>query len=105
MKNAVKRADFIKHFVDEGLTYTQAEIAYKGMMKAVESGIRNKAKIHLASVGVLRPLDRPPRQVVMGFERSGGTCVNKVRHYAIGPRVEYRFKMHKAFGRSAGLIP
>jgi hypothetical protein len=101
----VKRIDFINRFHACGLTYQQAEIAYAAMIRSFEDGIRSKSKIHLAKVGILKPLDRPPREVVMGFERVGGSCHKKIRRYIVGARTEYRFKIHRAFGRRIGILP
>lgn len=100
-----KRIDFIQRFHAAGLTYQQAETAYNAMIRTFEDGLREKSKIHLAKVGVLRPVDRPPREIVMGFDRSGGVCERKIRRYVIGSRVEYRFKVHRAFGRRIGILP
>jgi hypothetical protein len=105
MKAAVKRLDFINRFHEAGLTYQQAELAYGAMIRSFEDGIRGKAKIHLAKVGVLKPVDRPPREIVMGFDRSGGECKKKIRRYTLGMRTEFRFKIHRAFGRRIGILP
>jgi nucleoid DNA-binding protein len=101
----IKRIDFINRFHAFGLTYQQAEIAYSAMIRSFEDGIRDKSKIHLAKVGVLKPVDRPPREVVMGFERAGGVCQKKIRRFIIGSRTEFRFKVHRAFGRRVGILP
>lgn len=100
-----KRIDFIRQFVETGLSYTQAELAYQGMITSLERAISTRSKICFASVGALKPVDRPPREVVMGFDRSGGNCKRMLRRYTLGPRVEFKFKLHRAFGQKTGLMP
>lgn len=100
-----KRIDFIRQFVASGLTYTQAEVAYEGMIKAFDKAVGTRSKVCLAHVGALRPVERPPRRVMMGFDRSGGSCKKMLRQFTLGPRVEFKFKLHKSFGQRTGLLP
>ena len=102
-KPLVARPEFIKKFVDAGLSYHQAETAYRAMVSVLEDGVAARAKIHFAKVGALDPVVLKPREYVMGFCRSKDGVKKMRRHYILGTRIRYKFKVYPAFGRAHDL--
>jgi hypothetical protein len=104
-QSVLKRADFIRRFVDQGLTYSQADLAYQAMIGFFEDGVAGKCRICVAPVGVLKPVIQPARPVTMGFERDASGVHKRKRTYLLGMRWRYVFKVYRKFGRKHGLLP
>ena len=101
----LKRVDFIRRLVSNGLTYMQAQTAYQALIGFFEDGVAGRDAICIGHVGVLKPIRRRPRTITMGFKRDK-TGVKKVkRNYVLGTRVTYTFKVYRAFGKLHGLAP
>jgi hypothetical protein len=101
----LKRDDFVRRFVNAGLTYAQAYAAYHAMVGFFEDGVASRSSIRIGHVGVVKPLYRRPRTVTMGFHRDA-TGVKRVKQsYVIGHRTRYVFRIYKAFGRQHNLEP
>lgn len=101
----LKKPDFVHRFVQAGLTYAQAYVAYQALIGLVEDGVAERSKIRFGHVGVLKPVKRRPRTVTMGFRRDA-TGVQKVkRTYVLGTRVSYAFRVYRAFGQQHDLMP
>ena len=99
----VARPQFIKKFVGSGLSYEQAELAYRSMISVLEDGVSARAKIHFSGVGALDPVTLKPREYVMGFKRTKDGVEKCKRHYILGIRTRYKFKVYPAFGRAHNL--
>jgi nucleoid DNA-binding protein len=103
---AIKRDDFVRHFAQHAdLTYVEAERAYTALIRLVENAVASKQPINLGRVGVLEPVCLKPRRVTMGFKREGSRMVRCRREFYLGVRTRFVFKLHRAFGRSHGLVP
>jgi hypothetical protein len=101
----LKRVDFIRRFVDAGLTYSQAQTAYRAVVGFFEDGVASRSQICVGHVGVLKPVKRGARTVTMGFMRDASGVRKVKRNYLLGIRISYTFKVFKAFGRLHGLAP
>lgn len=104
----VKRSDFVRTLHREaGLPYLRAEQVCTVIMRLLENSVATKAVINFGRIGTLRPIDLPPRRVVMGCKRGGGVgggTMEKVRReYWVGQRTRYAFRLNKAFGQHHGL--
>jgi len=97
MKATVNRAQFIKSFMNHGLTYLQAIAAYEAMSTTFELAIINAAKINIGRVGCLDPEIKDPRTVNMGFAREGGVLKKVQRVFVMARRVTYRFRIYRQF--------
>jgi len=103
-RNVVTRRDFIRKFMDCGLTFDQACRCYTGMVSVFEDAVVRAEKIGIGRVGCLTPTICPPRDVVMGFQRGkGGKVVRTKRLYHLDERVKYRFTLYREFKTKHGL--
>lgn len=107
-KRTIKRSDFVRQLhQDAGLSYLRAEQVCTVMMRLLESAVSAKATINLGRIGALRPLELPPRRVVMGCKRGGGvgggSLVKVRREFWLGTRTRYVFRLNRAFGHHHGL--
>ena len=99
----LKRVDFIRRLVSNGLTYSQAQIAYQALVGFFEDGVAGRDHICIGHVGVLKPIHRKPRTVTMGFKRTASGVQRVKRNFVLGTRISYTFKVYRAFGRLHGL--
>jgi hypothetical protein len=99
-----KQEDFIRAFLAQGLTYTQAERAHRGLLRALESALINRQEVFLGRVGKLQPRQIPPRQYAMRCRRKkGGQLDPRIYEFTVGSRTRFHFKLFEAFGRRHGL--
>lgn len=97
---AIKRLDFIRKFMNAGLTYDQACRVYSSMVGILEDAVVNGDKVKFGKIGCLVPVRKPPRDVVMGFVRGPGNVVtHSKRVFHLDERVEYRFNFYNEFAR------
>ena len=97
---AIKRLDFIKKFMDAGLTYDQACRVYSSMVAILENAVVSGDKVKFGKSGCLLPVRKPPRDVVMGFQRGPGNVVTRTKRvFHLDERVEYRFTFYREFAR------
>jgi hypothetical protein len=102
-KQLVARPQFIKKFVQSGLSYEHAELAYRAMITVLEDGVAARAKIHFAGVGALDPMTLMPREITMGFKRTKEGVINTKRSFILGVRTRYKFRVYPTFGRAHDL--
>lgn len=96
----ITRIDFIRGLMDAGLTYDHASRAYSSVMSTIANGIVNGQKVGLGSIGCLYPTVSPPRQVRMGFDRTGGKVSLKTREFSLDSRLRFKFKLFKKFSET-----
>lgn len=97
---AVTRRDFIRKFMQAGLTYDQAGRIYSCMVGVVEDSVLSGDKVKFGKVGCLFPVRKPPRDVFMGFERGPGNVVTRTKRvFHLDERVDYRFNFYREFIR------
>lgn len=101
----LKKPDFIRRFVQAGLTYAQAYMAYQAMVGFFEDGVAARSRIRIGHVGVLKPVKRRPRTVTMGFRRDASGVQKIKRTYVLGTRMSYAFRIYRAFGQQHDLMP
>ena len=101
----LKRVDFIRKLVNNGLSYSQAQVAYRSLVEFFEDGVAGRDQVCIGHVGVLKPIKRKPRTVTMGFKRDASGVQRIKRNFVLGTRVSYVFKIFRAFGRRHGLAP
>lgn len=95
----IRHPDFIRKFVEYGLSHREAKKAYRAMMAMFADGIGSKSNILLYGVGTLQAVPQRPRRHVMGVvcDKEGYRRVR--REFIVGSRIRYRFKIHDEFGR------
>ena len=99
-KSAVTRREFIRKFMQAGLTYDQACRVYSTLVSLIEDSVVSGEKIKFGKVGCLLPVRKPPRDVVMGFMRGpGNSMVKSKRVFHLDERVDYRFSFYREFVR------
>ena len=101
----LKKPDFIRRFVQAGLTYAQAYAAYQALVGFFEDGVAARSRIRIGHVGVLRPVKRGARTVTMGFKRDATGMQKVKRIYVLGTRVSYTFRVFRRFGKQHNLMP
>lgn len=101
----MNRRDFIrKLMMDAGLTYDQACRTYTTLVSIIEDGVVNRTKVSFGKIGCLCPVRRPARDVTMGFTRGHKGQVTKTRRvFHLEARIDYRFKMYRAFRQKVQL--
>lgn len=104
MSKLIRREDFVRQFQREGgLTYIQAEGAYRAVMRLFESALQQRDSVRLGRVGNLAPVKLKPRKIVCGFKWVDGVRVKGRRDYYIDERTGYVFRVHKAFANDHDL--
>lgn len=103
-KSVIKRINFIRKFMQAGLTYDQACRVYVGLIALLEDGVVNGDKIKFGKMGCLFSVRKPPRDVVMGFVRGpGGKITHSKRVFHLDERTGYRFNFYRGFVRKHDL--
>lgn len=97
MSKTIKKSDFVKAFLSRGLGYSQANSAYDAFLGVMEQAVLEGNKIRLGHIGTVIPVESDPRTVKMGFKREGGKVVPCQREFALGRRIQFKFKLHTAF--------
>jgi hypothetical protein len=86
---------------EAGLSYGQACRAYRSLVSIVEDGLWNGRKIGFGKVGCLYAVRKPARDVTMGFIRTPNNKVVRARRvFHIDERLEYKFKLFRAYTRN-----
>jgi len=99
----INRRDFVRKFMDSGLSYEESRKAYETMTRIFEDAICSGAKINIGNVLSIVPVWMEPRVVNMGFERVKN-CVKKTqRTYYLGQRIRYRVNLYREFIRTHSL--
>jgi len=97
---AVTRIHFIRKFMKSGLTYDQACRVHSCMVGIIEDSVVNGDKVKFGKVGCLFPVRKPPRNVVMGFERGPGNSLTRTKRiFHLDARIDYRFNFYREFVR------
>ena len=98
-----KQEDFVKVFIERGLTHRQASTAYSAMIDAMEQALVNKQTMVLAHLATIHPHEVKPRQYRMRCRRKkGGALDPTLYEFQVGTRVKFIFKMRDTFGRRYG---
>lgn len=81
-----------------------AEKLYDSMVHVFEDAVVTGSKVKIGHVGVIVPKRRPPREIRMGFEVAKGHRIKKVtRIYNLDSRLDFRFRIYRAFINSRSL--
>lgn len=87
---SVNRIDFVKKFMEMGLTYGKACKVYECMVRVFEDGICSGSRINIGNVCSITPQRKEPRTVRMGFQKTA-------KIYYLGSRIRYRVNLFREF--------